>query len=92
MELDKNTLEIDKIWANRIPPNTIQTPEGPIEQEIQVLGIDWSCNLGWGTYQLEFSENGTKIEADSECMDRGDDKTFLKALLNKVIEMVDVIY
>ena len=83
--LDESTLEIIDIWANRIPPI-----EGINTEEIQVVGIDWSCNLGWGRYELYFEEDGTKITADSECMDSNDDKTFLKALLNKIYEMTEI--
>ena len=84
--LDESTLEILDIWANRIP-----TEESFSGEEIQVVGIDWSCNLGWGRYELCFEENGTKIIADSECMDSNNDKAFLKALLNKVYEMTEII-
>lgn len=85
---DKSTLEINDIWANRIPPKTFNEEQ---TEEIQVVGIDWSCNLGFGRYELCFEENGTKITANSEYMDSNDDKAFLKALLSKVYEMTEII-
>ena len=60
------------------------------------------CNLGFGQYTLYFDhkdltvEDGledcvlTKVTADSECMDKGEDKEFLKALMEKLIDMVEV--
>ena len=93
-KFDKNTLTIDNIFVNRF-----KTPEG---QEVQCLVFEWGCNLGFGQYTLYFNhkdvtvEDGledyvlTKVTADSECMDKGEDKEFLKALLEKMIDMVEV--
>lgn len=84
--LDESTLEILDIWTNRIPAEESYSGE-----EIKVVGIDWSCNLGWGRYELCFEENGTRIVASSEHMDNNNDKAFLKALLNKIYEATEVI-
>lgn len=93
-KFDKNTLTIDNIFVNRF-----KTPEG---QEVQDLVFEWGCNLGFGQYTLYFNhkdvtvEDGledyvlTKVTADSECMDKGEDKEFLKALMEKLIDMVEV--
>ena len=93
-KFDKNTLTIDNIFVNRF-----KTPEG---QEVQFLVFEWGCNLGFGQYTLYFDhkdltvEDGledcvlTKVTADSECMDKGEDKEFLKALMEKLIDMVEV--
>lgn len=93
-KFDKNTLTIDNIFVNRF-----KTPEG---QEVQCLVFEWSCNLGFGQYTLYFDHNNltvedgledcvlTKVTADSECMDKGEDKEFLKALMEKLIDMVEV--
>ena len=53
------------------------------------IRILWSGNIGWGEYELNFI-NG-KIIADSECMDGNDDKWFLKKLLEKIVEKVEVV-
>ena len=43
--------------------------------------ISWVSDIGWGEYWIGITEYGD-LEADSECMDRGDDKSFLKELLS----------
>ena len=53
------------------------------------MRIYWSGNIGFGTYDLCF-ENG-EIRACSECMDKGDDKSFLKEVLNALAEKVEVV-
>ena len=92
-KFDKNTLTIDNIFVNRFTHNN---------KEVQCLVFEWSCNLGFGQYTLYLNhkdvtvEDGledyvlTKVTADSECMDKGEDKEFLKALMEKLIGMVKV--
>lgn len=92
-KFDKNTLTIDNIFVNRFIHNNT---------EIQCLVFEWGCNLGFGQYTLYFDhkdltvEDGledcvlTKVTADSESMDMGNNKEFLKALLEKLIDMVEV--
>ena len=92
-KFDKNTLTIDNIFVNRFTHNN---------KEVQCLVFEWGCNLGFGQYTLYFNhkdvtvEDGledyvlTKVTADSECMDMGNNKEFLKALLEKMIDMVEV--
>lgn len=93
VEFDKNTLTINNIFTNRFTHNN---------KEVQCLVFEWGCNLGFGQYTLYFNhkdvtvEDGpedyvlTKVTADSECMDKGEDKEFLKALMEKLIGMVKV--
>ena len=92
-KFDKNTLTIDNIFVNRFTHNN---------KEVQCLVFEWGCNLGFGQYTLYFNhkdvtvEDGpedyvlTKVTADSECMDKDEDKEFLKALMEKLIGMVKV--
>ena len=88
---DKSTLEVE-VWANRFKPHDYVPSEHPdSDKEIQVLGIDWDCNLGWGRYELFFKEDGTKIIATSEHMDSNDNKDFLRALLEKICDMVEIV-
>lgn len=88
---DKSTLEVE-VWANRFKPNDHIPSEHPDpDKETQVLGIDWDCNLGWGRYELFFEEDGTKIIATSEHMDSNDNKDFLRALLEKVCDMAEIV-
>ena len=92
-KFDKNTLTINNIFVNRFTHNN---------KEVQCLVFEQGCNLGFGQYTLYFNhkdvtvEDGledyvlTKVTADSECMDKGEDKEFLKALMEKLIGMVKV--
>ena len=52
------------------------------------IRIYWAGNTGFGTYDLCF-ENG-EICGYSERMDKGDDKSFLKEVLNALAEKVEV--
>lgn len=88
-KFDKSTLEICEIWANRYNPHDYH-PDYP-DGEIQVMGIDWACNIGFGRYELFFEEDGTKIVATSEHMDTNDNKDFLRALLEKVCDMAEIV-
>ena len=91
-KFDKSTLEICEIWANRYKPHDYAPSEqSDSDKEIEVLGIDWACNLGWGRYELFFKEDGTKIIATSEHMDSNDNKDFLRALLEKICDMVEIV-
>ena len=71
-------LTIDRIWIRQhdVCPNG-------------VIGIDWSANIGFGQYVLVVGDDD-KLHADSECMDRGESKEFIKALLNKMIDEIIV--
>lgn len=71
-------LTIDRIWIRQhdVCPNG-------------VIGIDWSANIGFGQYVLVMGDDG-KLHADSECMDRGENKEFIKALLNKMVDEIIV--
>lgn len=66
--------------------------------EVEVIGIcpattgvviQWAGNIGWGEYVI-YGKDG-KILGDSECMDAGDDKEFLRLLLNDLADKVEVI-
>ena len=90
-KFDKSTLEVE-VWANRFKPHDYTPSEHPdSDKETEVLGIDWACNLGWGRYELFFKENGTKIIATSEYMDSNDNKDFLRALLEKICDMAEIV-
>ena len=91
-KFDKSTLEICEIWANRFKPRDhVPSEQSDPDKQIEVLGIDWACNLGWGRYELFFKEDGTKIIATSEHMDSNDNKDFLRALLEKICDMAEIV-
>lgn len=66
----------------------IDTYTSVIDNETKVISIEWDSNIGWGIYTLCKTKEGWI--GDSECMDRGEDKDFLKTLLNKFAESVVV--
>lgn len=51
--------------------------------------IYWHGSMGCGVYDLIV--DGNKIQGQSECMDKGEDKSFLKALLNDLADKVEVV-
>ena len=64
--------------------------------------IRWSSpEIGFGEYTIHtkvkrnefgFAEDEVLIEGDSECMDGNEAKTFLKALFDKVLEKINIIF
>ena len=70
-------LEIDRIWINR---HEEVCPNG-------VIGIEWSSNIGWGSYELVL-ENDGMLHAYTEYMDRGEDKEFTKAILAELVNHI----
>lgn len=74
LSVDGINLSVDnvEIFKNKA------TPHGTIR-------ISWSSDIGFGQYELTLDENGI-INADSECMDTNNDKSFLKKLLELLTE------
>ena len=56
------------------------------------LCIEWSANIGFGECRifLDRSDESGKWQADTESMSSREDKTFLKMLLDKLADMVEV--
>ena len=57
-------------------------------REVSGVTISWSANIGWGEYTL-YKQNG-KWYADTECMDKDDDKSFGEMLLKEFFKLVKV--
>ena len=65
------------------------------------LVIRWGCpNIGFGEYTIStkvkrnefgFAVDDIEIEGDSEHMDCNEDKAFLKALLDKLLEKINIV-
>jgi len=89
VELDKSTLKIKQLWCNRYMFRDHTSLNKPMEER-QVIGISWTCNLGYGEYELSLENDGTRIVGYSEYMDSGEDKEFLKALFEKILEKVEI--
>lgn len=71
-------LNIDEIWIreHELCPNG-------------VIGIEWSANIGFGRYELILGDDGM-LHAYTECMDRGEDKEFTKAIFAKLADKIIV--
>lgn len=56
------------------------------------IRIEWSANIGWGQCDIfrEKADETSKWQAHTESMSSNDDKAFLKMLLDKLADMVEV--
>lgn len=54
--------------------------------------IQWSSDIGFGEYTLyrNIKDVDFKLYADSECMDKDDDKEFVSELLKLLVEKIIV--
>lgn len=52
---------------------------------VQAIIIGWSGNIGFGEYTL-YTDGKGRWHGDSEHMDKGDDKEFIRLLLDKFVE------
>ena len=60
--------------------------------------IEWSSpSIGWGEYQIWFEKDkdsddafSYNIFADTEHMDKGEDKEFTKAILNLLVDKIKI--
>lgn len=73
---EKINLSISEVWVNR----NEHCPSG-------VIGIDWASDIGRGRFEMIIGEDG-KLRTSTECMDKGDDKSFSKAILNKLLDLI----
>lgn len=55
------------------------------------IEIKWCSNLGFGTYTLHHVKDSSNWVADSEHMDSNENKKFLRELLQKFIDEVEVV-
>lgn len=53
------------------------------------FAIQWYGDIGFGEYTIYVDSDG-KLKGDSECMDRGKDKTFLEQLFQNIIEQIEI--
>lgn len=58
-----------------------------IKTNNQVIRINWSSDIGYGSYDIEFLDDGS-IVGHSETMDSNEDKYFLKKLLSLIEEKI----
>ena len=55
------------------------------ETKLSGVVIAWQGSIGWGEYTIYKDTDGS-LRADSECMDRGEDKDFGRALMQALID------
>lgn len=81
MKIDKcSGLQIDEVW----PVSTKVCPNGGI-------GVYWSGDVGFGELVLTWGDDG-KLHADTEHMDRGEDKRFTEAILKLLAAQIIIDY
>ena len=51
--------------------------------------LQWDSNIGWG--EMTFYKDGDKLNVETECMSDNDDKRFIKLVLDKFIEKLEVV-
>lgn len=52
------------------------------------IRIEWNSDLGFGQYDLQIRDG--RLVADSECMDQGEDKEFLRKLLSIIADKAEI--
>ena len=52
--------------------------------------ICWTGSNGFGQYTIWTDENGN-LKGDSEYMDNGDRKEFLKSLFESILEQIEIV-
>ena len=65
----------------------------PVSREAYALGgigMSWCCDdIGWGELCLYFTPDG-KLHADTEHMCNSEDRVFMKKVLEKLAERVEI--
>lgn len=61
-----------------------------VNEKFSGITIEWSSTIGFGEYTLYKESGDEKWYGDSECMDRGEDKEFIKELLRLFVEKLIV--
>lgn len=51
--------------------------------------LQWDSNIGWG--EMTFHKDNDKLNVETECMSDNEDKRFIKLVLDKFIEKLEVI-
>lgn len=71
-----SNLQIDEVW----PVSTRVVENGGI-------GVYWSGDVGFGEFVLKWGTDG-KLHAETEFMDRGNDKRFTEAILKLLVSEI----
>lgn len=52
------------------------------------IRIEWTSDIGFGQYDIQIRDG--RLVADSECMDKDEDKAFLRKLLNIIADKAEI--
>ena len=86
MRMDEQNKRYEEYKNSGLEVDEIIPFSGPMHNGVE---IKWaSPDIGFGSYFLYRSRANQILWADSECMDAGDDKAFLMALMDLVKEKV----
>lgn len=56
----------------------------------KVVNISWSANIGFGELTLYQQSEDGKWKAHTECMCNNDDKEFIRMVLNKWVDEMEI--
>ena len=51
--------------------------------------LQWDSNIGWG--EMTFYKDKDGLNVETECMSNNEDKRFIKLVLDKFIESLEVV-
>lgn len=60
-----------------------------IEKGYKGFCLNWTGNIGFG--QMTFLKKNGKLQVETECMSNNEDKEFIKLVLDKFIEKLNVV-
>lgn len=69
--------------------NDVELDSSFKNEKYEGFTLNWDSNIGFG--QMTFLKNGNNIDVETECMSGNDDKRFIKLVLDKFIEKLNVI-
>ena len=83
MTLNGREVEIDEVEVEVFQNKAGIDYDKDYDERVMILS--WSGNIGFGEYTL-YTDGKGNWHGDSECMDRGEDKEFIRLLLDKFVE------
>ena len=69
--------------------NDVEIDSSFKNEKYEGFTLNWDSTIGWG--QMIFLKEDGKIKVETECMSSNEDKEFIKLVLDKFIEKLDVI-
>lgn len=69
--------------------NDVEIDSSFKNEKYEGFTLNWDSTIGWG--QMTFLKEEGKIKVETECMSSNEDKEFIKLVLDKFIEKLEVI-